>query len=77
MPWQTFLNCIHAAQALVEDTAEDVAAPYRAARSPTAIQKCKYATVKQRDSQEILSIDPPRQFTALGSEHLDLKAPLW
>lgn len=35
------------------------------------------ATVKQRDSQEILSIDPLMQFSVLDSEHLDLEAPLW
>lgn len=40
-------------------------------------ENAKIATVKQRDSQEILSIDPLMQFSVLGSEHLDLEAPLW
>lgn len=77
MPWQTFLNCIHGAKALAEDIAENVATPYRAASTHTASKNTKIATVKQKDSQEILSTDPPMHFSVLGSEHLDLKAPLW
>lgn len=46
--------------------------------APAPLSKnTKIAIVKQRDSQEILSIDPSMQFSVLGSGHLDLEALLW